>query len=207
MSSSPAVDHVASALAALERHGLLLLQDAKRPSLATLVAGAPVHGSWWSHASGKSIYATAEALDDAGVATTAKLIDGKVTFVHRRLWPALVAIGRAREPWQLDALPTAARELLERIDKDGNARASGASAKALEQRLLVSSAQLHTETGAHALELRTWDRFASEMDLRPPWRSAAEGRAAFERALAALPGGDATSGLPWLAKAAGSPAK
>jgi len=192
------VDHVAVALAALERHGVLLLQDAKRPSLATLVAGAPVHGSWWSHAAGKAIYATAEALDDASVATTVKLVDGKVTFVHRRLWPALVAIGRAREPWQLDALPTAARELLERIDKDGSARASGPTAKALEQRLLVASAQLHTETGAHALELRTWDRFAAEMGLRPPWRSAAEGRAAFERAIAALPGADESTALPWL---------
>jgi hypothetical protein len=190
-------DHVAAALAAIERYGVLLLQDAKRPSLATLVAGAPVSGSWWSHAAGKAIYATADALDDAGVLTTVKLVDGKVTFVHKRLWPALVAIGRAREPWQTDGLPDAARELLERVDKDGTARASGPAAKALELRLLVASAQLHTEAGTHALELRTWDRFAKEMDLRPPWPSVIEARAAFERAIAALPGGDASTALPW----------
>jgi hypothetical protein len=198
-------DHVAAALAAIARHGVLLLQDSTRPSLATLVAGAPVHGSWWGHASGKAIYATASALEDADVATTVKLVDGKVTFVHRRLWPALVAIGRSREPWQLEGLPDAARELLDRVDKDGSARASGPAAKALELRLLVASGQLHTETGAHALELRTWDRFAKEMDLRPPWPSVIEARAAFERAIAALPGADASTALPWLAASSRRP--
>jgi len=190
-------DHVAAALAAIERHGVLLLQDATRPSLATLVAGAPVSGSWWSHPAGKAIYATADALDDDGIVTTVKLVDGKVTFVHKRLWPALVAIGRAREPWQLDGLPDAARELLERVDKDGTARASGAAAKALELRLLVASAQLHTEAGSHALELRTWDRFAKEMGVRSPWPSVVDARAAFERAIAALPGADPSTALPW----------
>lgn len=192
-------DHVAAAIAAIERYGVLLLQDAARPSLATLVAGAPVNGSWWSHPAGKAIYATADALDDEGVVTTVKLVDGKVTFVHKRLWPALVAIGRAREPWQIDGLPDAARELLDRVDKDGTARASGATAKALELRLLVASAQPHTEAGSHALELRTWDRFAKEMSLRAPWPSVIEARAAFERAIAALPGGEKSTALPWLA--------
>ena len=79
-------DEVKRARAALERWGLLLLQDPVLPSLATLIAGAPIRGSWWGHARGGDIFRVANELEQEVV--TAKLIDGKVTFVHRRLWPA-----------------------------------------------------------------------------------------------------------------------
>ncbi len=190
------VDHVAAARAAIETHGLLLLQDAIRPSLATLVAGGRVLGSWWSHPAGKAIFATAESLDDEHDVVTAKLVDGKITFVHRRLWPALVAIGRERATWQTDRLPTSARELLARLDEDGTLQTTGAAAKALEQRLLAASAQVHTDSGKHALELSTWDAFAQRHDLAPPWPSPADARTLFERTLAELPG--PRNGLPWL---------
>lgn len=191
------VDHVAAARAAIESHGLLLLQDPLRPSLATLVAGAPVKGSWWSHPAGKAIFATAEALDDTTDVVTAKLVDGKITFVHRRLWPALVAIGRERAKWQMAKLPTPARALLDRVDAEGTVQTTGAAAKALEQRLLVASAQVHTASGKHALALSTWDAFAKRHDLAPPWPTAADARALVEATLAKLPG--PRKGLPWLA--------
>jgi hypothetical protein len=192
------IDHVAAARAAIETHGLLLLQDPIRPSLATLVAGAVVKGSWWSHPAGKAIFATAESLDEANDLVTAKLVDGKITFVHRRLWPALVAIGRERAKWQLAKLPTPARELLARVDADGTLQTTGGPAKALEQRLLVASAQVHTDSGKHALELSTWDVFATKHDLTPPWPTAIEARALLEATLAKLPG--PRNGLPWLGK-------
>ena len=93
----------AAARAALERHGLLLLQDARLPSLATLVAGAPVKGSWWGHPAGRDIFHIASALDDDGDVTTAKLLGGKVTFVHRKLFAALAAVGAERRQVHTDS--------------------------------------------------------------------------------------------------------
>jgi hypothetical protein len=189
------IDHVAAARAAIETHGLLLLQDPIRPSLATLVAGAVVKGSWWSHPAGKEIFATAGSLDDDRDLVTAKLVDGKITFVHRRLWPALVAVGRERAKWQLERLPTPARELLARLDTEGTLQTTGGPAKALEQRLLAASTQVHTDSGKHALALSTWDVFAATHDLVPPWPTVAEARALLEATLAKLPG--PRNGLPW----------
>jgi hypothetical protein len=51
---------VAQALAFVERHGIAL-EAAKGavPSLAELVASAPIRGSWWGHPARHSIFALA----------------------------------------------------------------------------------------------------------------------------------------------------
>lgn len=49
-------------------------------------------GSWWAHPSGKAIFAALSELDDADDVRCFKLIDGKVTFAHRRVWPALACL-------------------------------------------------------------------------------------------------------------------
>lgn len=165
---------------AIEREGVLLLQDARLPSAATLIAGERVKGSWWGHAKGSAIYDAVEVASDHEDVASVKLFDGKVCFVHRRLWPALVAVGRAREPWQLDGLDDDARALLEVIDRDGRVRASGKPAKAIEQRLLAASVQVHTESGRHATELERWDAFARRRGLRIGRRSPADARAELE---------------------------
>lgn len=161
---------------ALEADGLLLLQDATARSLATMIARDVVRGSWWSHPKGNEIFAIASALDDIGDVgkriKTAKLIDGKVTFVHERLWPALAAVGRAREEWQLTKLTTEAKKLLALVDKQGSLRSKGPAAKLLETRLLVDAAQVHTESGRHETELRTWA--ASKLDVKEAKRVVAE---------------------------------
>ena len=182
-----------AARAALERHGLLLLQDARLPSLATLVAGAPIKGSWWSHAAGHEIFRIAGALDDDDDVTTAKLVAGKVTFVHRRLFAALAAVGAERADWQLAKLPRAATALLARVDDEGALQASGPPAKELERRLLVAARQVHTATGAHATELTTWKRFRRATGTRAI--KAARGRTELEAAATGL--GAGRSVLPW----------
>jgi hypothetical protein len=182
------------ARAELERWGFLLLQDPRLPSLATLVAGEPVIGSWWGHPRGGDIFRIAGELDDEVV--TAKLIDGKVTFLHRRLWAPLAAVGRARDSWQTARLPAPARALLARVDRDGRVRAAGAAAKQLEQRLLCASEQVHTETGAHATELHDWTRFARARRLgRLPAPAAA--RSILEQAVAAVAVTGKPPRLPW----------
>ena len=77
----------------MRRHGIVL-QAARGPvpSLAEAVAGGPIRGSWWGHAKGHEIFRVAEAVSDSDEVLVCKLVDGKVTYVHRRLWPALVKL-------------------------------------------------------------------------------------------------------------------
>ena len=135
--------------AALEKYGLLLLQDKKLPSVVGIVTGEAVSGSWWSHPRANEIFRKLQQLDDV---LAVKLIAGKVTFVHPRLAPAIAAIGSAREPWQMHGLSAAAKKLLARVPVS----ATGAAAKELELRLLVNAREEHTESGKHVTVLEPW---------------------------------------------------
>ena len=81
-------------LAFVKRHGIVL-QAARGPvpSLAEAIAGGPIRGSWWGHPKGHDIFRVAEAVSDSDDVLVCKLVEGKVTYVHRRLWPALVKLG------------------------------------------------------------------------------------------------------------------
>ena len=74
----------------LERYGILLESDARLPSVAGLVAGEPVRGSWWGHPRGQNIYRIAGWLGEHPDVVVSKLVSGKVTYVHggcgRRCW-------------------------------------------------------------------------------------------------------------------------
>jgi hypothetical protein len=85
-------------LAFVRRHGIVL-QAARGPvpSLAEAIAGEPIRGSWWAHPKGKEIFRVADAITESDDVLVCKLVDGKVTYVHRRLWPALVKLA-ARFP-------------------------------------------------------------------------------------------------------------
>ena len=80
-------------MAALIEHGMLL-QSARGPlpNVAELVAGEPIAGSWWGHPQGHAIFAALQSLDDSPDVVRMRLVNGKVTLVHRRLWPALVRV-------------------------------------------------------------------------------------------------------------------
>jgi hypothetical protein len=85
------------ALAFIRKHGVVLeaAQGGPVPSLVEIIAGGPVRGSWWSHPKSHEIFAVTRAIRDSDDVLVCRLIKGKVTFVHRRLWPALVrAAGR-----------------------------------------------------------------------------------------------------------------
>jgi hypothetical protein len=80
----------------VEKHGIMLAA-AHGPvlNIAQSVAGEPIVGGWWAHPKGKAIFAALSEIDDSVDVRCFKLIDGKVTFVHRRMWPALVRLGNA----------------------------------------------------------------------------------------------------------------
>jgi len=181
------------AVDALERTGLLLLHDARRPSLTALVAGAPIQGSWWGHPAGRRIFQVASALEEGGEVLLAPLLSAKVTLVHRRLWVALASVGEERAPWQMDPLTPAARALLAEVERAGRFRASGPSAKALARALLVHAEQVHTQGGSHATELLSWREVRRQrgIDARA---DPAEARATLEAAAERL---GAVAALPW----------
>lgn len=81
----------AAALAFVRRHGIVLASARGRvPSLAEAIAGEPIRGSWWAHPRGRVIFRVLGQLAASPEVLVCRLVDGKVTYVHRRLWPALV---------------------------------------------------------------------------------------------------------------------
>jgi len=71
---------------------------------------------------------------------------------------------------------------------------AGRAAKELERRLLVHSAQVHTDAGHHELRLERWELWAERMGADSTL-SAQAGRLQLEMAVLAI-GGKATL-LPW----------
>ena len=80
-------------LAFVKRHGIVL-QAARGPvpSLAEAIAGGPIRGSWWGHPKGHEIFVVADAICESAEVLVCKLVEGKLSYVHRRLWPALVKL-------------------------------------------------------------------------------------------------------------------
>jgi hypothetical protein len=206
-------------LRVLRRIGLLLLADSRLPSVASLVAGEPVRGSWWGHPRGQDIYRVSEALTQRPDVLTVRLVQGKVTFVHRRLWPALLAVATARERWQTGGLSPAARALLRRVQATGALRTDALAAKALraiprpgdaarelQQRLLIVAEEVHTERGAHALQLQTWQHWMRQRHVAMDLPEVEAARACLEQAVAALQRAAAAQPapvpalLPWSAR-------
>ena len=196
---------------ALQRFGLLLTSDQTLPSVASLVAGEPIRGSWWAHPAANDIYDVADLLGDHPDVIIVKLVSGKNTYVHRRLWPAVHAIGRAREPWQIDALSPMGQRLLDAVTKQGTLRTNdipwpggpkkdspGEAARQLERRLLVYSEEIHTETGAHAKQLETWERWTKRVGLTARKMTPERAKKELEDVLAALNEQFQANGrLPW----------
>jgi hypothetical protein len=60
------------------------------PSLAAILVGEPIKGSWWAHPQGHRIFSLFESIADSPDILMCRLVEGKVTYVHRRLWPALI---------------------------------------------------------------------------------------------------------------------
>jgi hypothetical protein len=130
-----------------------------------------------------------------------KLVSGKVTFVHRRLWPAVIAIGRASEPWQTVGLTRAAKTLLERVEKLGELAASGDDAKELATRLLAHGTQRHTAAGHHANMLQSWTHFMQAHDVTDELPAPADARRLLERTVAGWALDEAKRAkLPWQSK-------
>jgi hypothetical protein len=90
------------ALAFVKEHGVVLVSArGSAPSLVEAIAGHPIKGSWWAHPEGRRIYAILGAVTGSEQVLVCRLIDGKVTLVHRRLWPSLVRLASRFAPDRL----------------------------------------------------------------------------------------------------------
>ena len=75
----------------VREHGIVLAAArGPVPRLTEFIAGEPIRGSWWAHPHSHHIHAILETIGQSHDILTCRLIDRKVTLVHRRLWPALV---------------------------------------------------------------------------------------------------------------------
>jgi hypothetical protein len=182
-------------LQVLSSSGLLLEQDKRLPNVVTLVTGESLRTSWWSHPKGRLIFAVLSDLGEHPDVLFTKFLYGKVTLVHRRLWPALLAVASASEPWQLRGLSAAGQRLLACLNQPGAAaRSSGPAVKELEVRLLAHSRQVHTATGRHEILLEPWPAWSKRVGVKP-LRSIGRARQQLEEAAAAI--GAPVSALPW----------
>jgi hypothetical protein len=89
----------AEALAFVKEHGVVLVSaKAPVPRLTEAIAGEPIKGSWWGHPKSHQIWAVIEAVTESEDVLVCRLIKGKITLVHRRLWPALVRLANLFPP-------------------------------------------------------------------------------------------------------------
>jgi len=84
-------------VAFIAEHGVVLqsARHARIPSFVEFVAGEKIRGSWWGHEKGREIFHALGVVYDSPDVVALKLVDDKLTLVHRRLWPALAALADA----------------------------------------------------------------------------------------------------------------
>jgi hypothetical protein len=84
----------------------MLLESARGPiaNVAELIAGEPISGSWWAHPASHAILAAINAVADSPDVVRLRLVNGKVTLVHRRVWPSVVRLSAIIPPERLASI-------------------------------------------------------------------------------------------------------
>ena len=89
----------AKALAFVAERGVVLVSaKGPVPRLTEVIAGEPIKGSWWGHPKSHQIFAILEVVTESEDVLVCRLVKGKITLVHRRLWPALVRLAALFPP-------------------------------------------------------------------------------------------------------------
>ena len=81
------------AIAFVRQHGVVLLAaKGPAPRMTEAIVGEPIKGSWWAHPRSHDIFRMLNDVTASADVLACRVIDGKVTLVHRRLWPALLRL-------------------------------------------------------------------------------------------------------------------
>lgn len=88
-----------AAIAFIRKHGVVLASaKGPVPRLSEFIAGRPIKGSWWGDAAGQEIFLALQEVEISPEVLRCRIVDGKVTYVHRRLWPALARVAKKFAP-------------------------------------------------------------------------------------------------------------
>jgi len=98
-------DHPMDPIQFVEQHGVVLEGGrGPRPNLAEAVAGEHIDGNWWGHVKARAIFRATRTARDSDQVLVCRLVDGKITYVHRRLWPAIVCLAKSLDKKSISAL-------------------------------------------------------------------------------------------------------
>lgn len=87
------------AMSFIREHGVVLASArGPVPRLAEAIVEGPIKGSWWAHPKSHRIFSIFQSVADSRDVLVCRLVNGKVTFIHRRLWPALVRLAKRFPP-------------------------------------------------------------------------------------------------------------
>lgn len=90
------------ALAFVRQHGVVLASaKGPAPRLTDAIVGETIKGSWWAHPKSRHIYAVLATVTESDQVLVCRLVGGKITLIHRRLWPFLVRLAERFAPGQL----------------------------------------------------------------------------------------------------------
>ena len=77
----------------IEKQGVVV-ESAKGhiPNLADMIAGETIRGSWWGHPKGNLINNLLGKVRESDEILVCRFINGKITFIHKRLWSSFVKL-------------------------------------------------------------------------------------------------------------------
>src|SRR5260370_36541134 len=85
----------ADAISFIREHGVVLASaKGPVPRLTEAIVNEPIKGSWWAHPKSHQIFAVLQTVAESDEVLVCRLVNGKVTLIHRRLWPALVRVAK-----------------------------------------------------------------------------------------------------------------
>ncbi len=77
----------------VEEHGIVLASaKGSAPRLIEHIAGEAISGNWWSHPRANAIYNVLSRVQGHEDVLVCRLVGGKITLVHRRVWAPLVRV-------------------------------------------------------------------------------------------------------------------
>ena len=174
--------------------GLLVETHPMLPSVAGLVIGEDGIDDWRAHPAAAEVGAVIDRLAEHEDVIATPLVAGRRTWIHRQLWPSLLAVVTRREAWQVNGLSAEAAHLLEIVDAHGETPPEEETAHHAAARELVDRLLAH-EAGGH---LESWSAWCRRRRVPMPEMSAASGRLTLEETVMSLNRGVCGAArLPW----------
>ena len=74
------------------------------PNLADAVAGEAIEGSYWGHPKGDEIFVLTRFIRSSEEVLVCRLVNGKVTYIHRNLWASIFRLQESFNKEDLGAI-------------------------------------------------------------------------------------------------------